>query len=336
AAGALALAGLATLMGRSRGGDGRDALLLPELGARINHAAAVSVRQGDHAVTLTRAGEGWTVAELDGYPAKFESVKPLILSLAEARTGERKTSRPDLYPRIAVQDPGPGSPSVGVTITDASGAPIASVILGNTTTAGSANSRFLRPAGDAQSWLVVGSFDAPTDPLAWVDREIIRLGPELVAFVRTELEGDTLTVAKGPGGSLTVEGLPDDREPRVASELQRIVGALSDLTLAGVAAHPSTEVPVDAGARTTVFARTDGVALSVRSWSEGEKRWITLSSSLPAGSEVSQDARLQHEDYTKRFSGWRFALEESRFDALRPSPDALSRPRDAEGPPEPK
>ena len=54
--------------------------------------------------TQTVDKETWTVAERDNYPADTGRLRKLLLELAEARLLEEKTSNPELYDRLKVED----------------------------------------------------------------------------------------------------------------------------------------------------------------------------------------------------------------------------------------
>jgi len=93
--------------------------LVPDLHERINEVASVRLVQGEEEIQLARKGGDWTLASKDGYPAKFEPVKQLILSVAELKPLEEKTSNPDLYDRIEVGSPEQGGAGLLVEFSDA-------------------------------------------------------------------------------------------------------------------------------------------------------------------------------------------------------------------------
>lgn len=329
----LAIAVVATLVRRPGAAQGGETYLLPDFRAQLNDAASLAIRQGEQSVTLHQQDDRWTVKEKGDYPAKFQDIKALLLTLADLEGAEPKTARPELYDRIGVEDPAPGNDATLVTVADGGGAEILRLILGDNASTGSAPARFVRVGSEPQSWLVNASINAPADPLSWVDREIIRLSADLVSHVRAERDGETLAIVRESGGSFTVEGLPLDRVAKPAPELRRYAGALSFLSFTDLEPLDESAVPTDA--LLTTFTRTDGVGLPIRSWQEGEQRWITIGVTRPPAEDLTEEARLQADDYEQRFTGWRFALDEFRFEQLRPSVEDLSAPKPEEGPPDP-
>ena len=107
----LLLAGLvvlAVLTLLARPGSRRDIdeqLLFPDLKAQLNDVSEILVRgPGNQLVaTLRRSDKHWMVAERN-YPADLGMIRANLLALAEARIVEEKTSTPDLYERLGVQD----------------------------------------------------------------------------------------------------------------------------------------------------------------------------------------------------------------------------------------
>ena len=83
-----------------------EALLLPDLKGQLNDIRRVVITGPGNEViaTLERGAELWTVAERNNYPADVGSIRKNLLALAEARIVEEKTSSPEFYERLGVQD----------------------------------------------------------------------------------------------------------------------------------------------------------------------------------------------------------------------------------------
>ena len=101
------LASLGNLQ-REPGNTQAGRLFLPGLESMLSETNQVTiVKGGNEAVaTLQRNADGWTVAERGGYPADFAKFRSSLLALAEARVLEVKTSDPEQYNRLGVEDVG--------------------------------------------------------------------------------------------------------------------------------------------------------------------------------------------------------------------------------------
>ena len=99
------LAILALLAGPGSRRDNDEQLLFPDLKAQLNDVSGIIVRgPGNQLIaTLKRSDARWIVAERD-YPADLGMIRANLLALAEARIVEEKTSTPELYERLGVQD----------------------------------------------------------------------------------------------------------------------------------------------------------------------------------------------------------------------------------------
>ncbi len=128
------------------------------------------------------------------------SVANLITGLDELRLIEPKTSNPDLYPRIGLEDPNAkgaesnlvalerGATSLGELIVGKKAESIGFDPLGGT---------FVRRPGDAQSWLAQGSPTIPSELSGWFD--------ELPAYPSV----DVARVQVSDGGKIVFDAVKD-------------------------------------------------------------------------------------------------------------------------------
>jgi hypothetical protein len=80
--------------------------LLPGFSEDANDAQQVRVVFRDaQAITIGRDGETWVIGARNDYPADVAQLRQLFVSLAEARIIEEKTSKPELYEKLGVDDP---------------------------------------------------------------------------------------------------------------------------------------------------------------------------------------------------------------------------------------
>jgi hypothetical protein len=85
-----------------------DQPLAPGLAPRINDVVRIEISGPDGAATLERhEGDGWTVAEKNGFAADERAVVTLLRKLGELRIVEAKTALPDRLPRLELGGPHP-------------------------------------------------------------------------------------------------------------------------------------------------------------------------------------------------------------------------------------
>ncbi len=303
--------------------------LVPGLAGRLNDVAAISLITADEHFTVKREGEGWMIVERDGYPARFEVVKKTLVFLSELRTKEPKTSSPDLYAKLGVQDPeAPDSTSALVTLLDVGGQSMGAVIIGDS---GSQRSTlYARRASEAQSWLVSGNLSLDRQATQWMATEAWKLAASRIRAVSTaHADGETLRVSRTAESepNLQLEGVPEGMQPRT-SNIGRIQHTVLDPLpfedVAAVARHPLPEnEPV-----VTTFETFDGLKAVVTTAkeapaeapAEGEdpptpRTWATIE--VSAGPEATEEVQAEARAAQERLAPWVYALAEWKAANLR-------------------
>ena len=175
------LAALAVAVSVSQRPDRDDGgLLLPGLREQLNDIRQIVVRtSGSKTVaTLTRGESDWRVAERAGYPADVGRIRKNLIALAETRILEEKTSNPELYDRLKVEDiDKPAAGGVQLDLESEKGT--TSIIVGETGVGGGEQA-YVRRAGEPTSWLVSGSFDLARETADWLDRSLTDVAAERV------------------------------------------------------------------------------------------------------------------------------------------------------------
>lgn len=214
----LAIGFLLTLNGggevRSTTAESDAPPVFPDLGDQRDAIARIVIQgpeSDDPTVTLNRSGDAWTVAQMSDYPA----VEGRVPEFLDVLTGARK---------LAEADPDKVQDTIAETggwrrvrLLDDGGATLLSVRIGPQVS--SPKARDLTATyigrGDADTvWLadleLAQSIAAPS---AWVDQQILALGRERIAAVRTApRDGEPMEIRRvaGSTGGFEVVGL--DRE----------------------------------------------------------------------------------------------------------------------------
>ncbi|MCB1641235.1 MAG: hypothetical protein KDI37_05840, partial [Xanthomonadales bacterium] len=107
----VALLLLGWLLGRSGGTDdsveGIGKPLLPGVAADVNQVTGLKLSGagGEVIAEVRRDGEQWTVVSSHGYPADVSVVRRFLLALKDAVKRDVRTSKPERYASIGVEDP---------------------------------------------------------------------------------------------------------------------------------------------------------------------------------------------------------------------------------------
>ncbi len=279
-------------------------LFLPQLASALGTVSEIDLQKGaaTPAVTLHRAGEQWTLAQRADYPADASKVRKLLLSLADAKIVEEKTSNPANFALIGVDDPAsPKAAGTQITLTTKDAKP--SVIVGKPIGEGN----FARRGGEDRSFTVAPGITADVEPRAWIDSRLLDIPvAQIQSVAEKAAPGPGEKAASGyalhrlkPGeDGFALDGAPSaGRKLLDAKALAPSAGVLSGLTADDVAAASSIDFSKSSQA---IFTLADGSVITITGTAADDKRWIEVQS--------SKDAALNAKAQNRAFevAGYRF------------------------------
>ena len=323
----LAIVAAVVLRGAQTGSRDQG-LLVPGLKEQLNGIAQIVVTGPGNApiATLARGAENWTVVERGNYAADVGRIRRNLLALAEARIVEEKTSDPDFYDRLGVQDVSADT-AKGVQLTlTGSGKPV-SVIIG-LAPSGSTTQTYARRAGEPRSWLVTGQFDLGKTGGEWLDRSITDIPAGRIQSVTITHPGlETLRISrdpktdpkteKSPASEGMVEFLvadvPAGRELSYPGIANGVAGVLAELQLddaqarAALGANPGKPIVAR-------FVTTDGLAVETSAWRLPDGTRFTFIAS--AAGEGDGDAAKEAAAINARLGGWVYTVPSYKAEQL--------------------
>jgi hypothetical protein len=290
----------------------RPVAAFPGIAARLPGATTIEIIRHDGRATLRREGEHWTVAERGGYPARQERIHELLVGLAELRLVEPRTANQDLLARLGLEDPlGAGATGTLVRVLDASGSPLAELVVGRRRVRTGGNlpeTAYVRRPAESQAWLAEGRIPGDHDPNLWLPREIANIPRDRFREASiARRENDAFVIRRGgdPDGALSVEPLPEGRvaDPERLASVARAFEALTLTDVAREAAATGAEL----GTARYVF--TDGLVVTLTLRRDGDVVWLILRAE---GAEEAD--RLM-----ARWRGFAFQVGAWQADAFLPS-----------------
>jgi Domain of unknown function (DUF4340) len=280
----VAIAAGVWLAGRqgSSGSTTGAGLLYPGLKEQLNSINAVNIyKAGDaRAVELKREGETWTVSARDSHPADESKVRKLLIAIADAKLYEEKTSNPESYKTLGVEDTkDAAATSLRIELV---GAPKpVDLIVGKQGTG--ARSNYVRRAGEPQSWLINATLDTSSTPEAWLRKEIVDVSADRMQSATVETKGvKPYTAAKSTraDAGFKVEGLPKGKSLSSPTAANSAAMALAGLTLTDVRSAKSFDSTPPAAHAT--FKTFDGLVVDVDGWVQDQKHYVALRPSFDA------------------------------------------------------
>ncbi len=335
--------------------------VFPELKATINDVTELNVATQSGTLTLHQQEDTWRVKEKHDYPADVGTVRETLIGLAELKTIEPKTRKPELYEKLGLQDvDAEGSLSMGVTLKDATGNILAAAIIGNDRPAKGKSGykeMFIRKAGDPQTWMVEGRLTVEKNPGKWLDKELVQIETKRVRRLTvTHPDKARLIVEKAKPEDLDyqVADLPDGLEIQSQFTVNNIVSTVTSLSLDDV--EPRSEVPFDdQPVVTAVFETFDGLQGIVELHPKDEKNYVKISTTFnpdliwkpepEKGHELEQDSapptgeqpkikpeaevKAEIEALNKRVADWVYVIPKFRADTLLKKPQDLLKTSDS-------
>ena len=169
--------------------DVHGAALLPALAGELDTISSLSVLKGSATPTVTvhKQGDQWTVAERANYPADVSKVRKLLLTLSDAKIREEKTSNPDNYAIIGVEDASKaGATGAEIELTAKSGK--LGVIVGKPVGQGN----FVRRPAEKVSYVAEPGISFEAEPRFWIDTRLLDIASDKIQSIEFK-------PAAGPG-----------------------------------------------------------------------------------------------------------------------------------------
>jgi hypothetical protein len=316
----LLLGFFATKLSNDQSGGGT--LLFPDLKGSINDVSELTVVKAGELIRITSESGQWTLPDRDNYPADTGKLRKLLLALADAKKIEEKTSKPELYGQLGVEDSSADSQGTEIRI---GGAELdLSVIIGNLA---QRKYRYARIPGEQRSWLIDQNPTIPADVSGWLMNEILDIDRDLVQSVTiTHSDGETIRIEKDhrAATNFSVPDIPDGRELSYPSVVDGIAGVLAGLNLQDVAR--ASEAADDETAVGTVYTTFDGLTITIDSVEVDDETWITVSAAQsepePGPESDSEQQKPASDapsaaDINARLGGWSYRIQSYKADQLR-------------------
>jgi Domain of unknown function (DUF4340) len=284
-----------------------DEPAFPALRERPDAVAKVTITMPTGGFTLTRKGDRWVAADRHDYPVAADKLRELIVQLADMRLIEAKTSRPDRYARLEVEDVAEGASSRLIRLEDTEGTVLAEAIVGKQRqrlTGAESSGTYLRRPGEAQSWLASGGVELDEQVQNWLEEEIIALDGERVRRLEVSPpSGERYAVVRdAPAAELRLAGLAEGEKLKQDANLNQLLGALARVQLEDV--RPLDEVDWPDEQHTVRVATFDGLELTLQLATLDDQHWLRVDAAsaapdqrqgeqAPAEGQVEEEARPQ-------------------------------------------
>jgi hypothetical protein len=318
--------------------DGATGLLLPKLGSQLDSLASVTVKRGSAVVRLQKQGDDWVVADKGGFPAETANLRSLLLSLANMRKLEEKTSDPNNYIQLQVEDQraedakADGKAVAGstqITLNNDRGDVVADLLVGKIQTQGAAAGHaysFVRLVNTPQVWLVDGAASLPADSSFWLRASVINLPVEAVKTLEIQHpNGNKPIIGRDqPDQEFRLLNQPAETELLSKKSLPGLAANLAFMELddvAEVATRPLVGVDKQSLGQSS-FTSFAGLVITAQ-WSTiaSEAGWVKFSASTtadadPASRQIADTINNELGRWLVKLPGFKYDLLTKRLESL--------------------
>jgi hypothetical protein len=301
--------------------------IVPGLAAVVNELDYLRLTAGGGEIiaTLERSDGQWRVLEASSYTADWARLKALLSDLSRAEVIEEKTSNPEFYARLGVEDIS-ADDAAGILIEFAQQTALPAVIVGNE--ASGREGQYLRLQDEGKSELIDRKLDLPRERTQWLEQTIIDVADsEVVEASIKHPDGEVLGARKVSADDEDFEllNVPDGREIKSVWSVNSMGGSLAALNLEDVS--PDSEID---WSDAVVFSllTADGLHVKADLAVRGDAHWIRLQASAAASGSDNQrqednaqaatsgDLADRVNNINKRVNTWAYRIPEHKFDTL--------------------
>lgn len=306
-----------------------------ELRANPDSAAQIEVKSRFGEFTLIREADGWVTPDRNDYPVSETNIRRLIVGLSDMRFIERKTSNPERFRRLEVQDIDKElADSAYVKVSDGQGKELVEVIIGRPSArffGGRASGTYIREPGTNNVWLVSGVTNVQTRLIPWLQREIVQIPANTVAKVSIgEGEGAyTLSRATAEDEAFQISGAPEGRELD-GDKARSVSRAIASVNLEDVKLRSELSLPADA--KVAEVATFDGVTVRARLAEIDRKKWAIFEAVYTGDasdeSDAAKAARAAVEAINERVGKWTYWVPSATYTNLTQPLDDMLVPKE--------
>jgi hypothetical protein len=276
-----------------------DEPAFPALRANPDAVAKIVLTTPEGKFTLVReTGDRWSAAERFGYTVDRKRVRDLVVALADMRLIEAKTSMPERYSRIEVEDvKAKDAKSRLLRLETADGKVLAEALIGkqqHRLTGSQPEGTYLRRPGEAQAWLASGGVQLEPKVVDWLDKQVVDLSADNIRRIEIRPEGGEAYVAEraAPGAPLVLQNLAAGETAKKPEDLNRLAGAFAAVSFDDV--QPRSELKWPPSPQTAIATTFDGVQVTAQLTKIDGQPWAMfdarqLDAAAPPGNNSNGD-----------------------------------------------
>ena len=208
--------------------------LFPALIDSVNEITEVTIEDRRFKSILKKIDGVWYLHNKDNYPASTSGIKQLALELSNLKILEAKTSSVEKYAKLGVNNLSvEGSQASQITVST-SEKKLLSLLIGLSPKEAKKAKRYIRLTDETAAQLVAGQITASTNPIEWLDPQIIDLDSKSIKRLTIDVpEEKKIVISKNTESEdfFTLQDIPESFEMKSKTIVSSIPAILMDLRL---------------------------------------------------------------------------------------------------------
>lgn len=286
-------------------------------------AVKIEIRSRFGEFTLTRSNGIWITPDRFNYKVEENDVRRLVAGLSDMRYIERKTSIPERFTRLEVEDiNNDDSESAYVKITDSKGALLAESIIGRPSARfidGSISGTYVREPATNNVWLVSGLANVQTRLVPWLERKIVSIPSNNIAKINLHNGKEKILLTRGTSKEevFLLADMPKGRKLNT-NKVNSISRSFAEINFEDVV--PRGKLVFPDKVRVAKVTTYDGVEVTLRMAKVDNKYWGRLSADYVSGSakniKLEKLALKKVTEINERVKDWTYWLPSAVFEGL--------------------
>ena len=281
--------------------------LFPTLIDSVNEITEVTIEDRRFKSILKKIDGVWYLHNKDNYPASTSGIKQLALELSNLKILEAKTSSVEKYAKLGVNNLSvEGSQASQITVST-SEKKLLSLLIGLSPKGAKKAKRYIRLTDETAAQLVAGQITASTNPIEWLDPQIIDLDSKSIKRLTIDVpEEKKIVISKNTESEdfFTLQDIPESFEMKSKTIVSSIPAILMDLRLNDViSANVVTDLEPAQKTTVTTFS---GLEILLTDYIWENKRYTVFEAYL--GKDKKELPNSMIEKINNKVRGWAYEI----------------------------
>lgn len=281
--------------------------LFPALIDSVNEITEVTIEDRRFKSILKKIDGVWYLHNKDNYPASTSGIKQLALELSNLKILEAKTSSVEKYAKLGVNNLSvEGSQASQITVST-SEKKLVSLLIGLSPKGAKKAKRYIRLTDETAAQLVAGQITASTNPIEWLDPQIIDLDSKSIKRLTIDVpEEKKIVISKNTESEdfFTLQDIPESFEMKSKTIVSSIPAILIDLRLNDViSANAVTDLEPAQKTTVTTFS---GLEILLTDYIWENKRYTVFEAYL--GKDKKELPNSMIEKINNKVRGWAYEI----------------------------